>query len=118
MTASEYTRDYPAVTIRQHSFRIGVRLDPSEYDVESFAAILFLPREDGSQVEVAKIDDSPHEQGDIHIDRFYRSEDAELKDFDIDVDDCWEAEQHLCEHAQQYARRHLENHGPQPRSDG
>lgn len=109
----EYDFDYQheAGTLRSIVFQIGVRAEPSLHNVLSFAVILFIPKEDGSIVEVAKVDNAGHDEGPIHIDRYYREVGADVKDFDIDVDSVWEADKYIEDHWDQFARRFLENHG-------
>jgi len=87
-------------------------------NVESFAVILFFQLADGTRVEVAKVDDSPHKEGAIHVDRYYREIGAEVKDFDVDIDGWVDAEDHLRENAQRLARRYHENHEMEVRGDG
>jgi hypothetical protein len=105
-------------TIRGRVFSIGVRADPSLNNVESFAVILFFRTRDGTRIEVAKIDTTPHDAGRIHIDRYYRAEGAEIKDFDTDIDDWVDAEAYLKTNWQRFARRYLDNHGSDVRDDG
>lgn len=90
--------------------QIGVRADPTLNDVKSFAAVLFYEQVDGERVEIAKIDNAEHDEGTIHFDRYYRAEGAKRKDFDVDVDSVFEAEDHLEENWQRYARLYYENH--------
>ncbi|WP_185903211.1 DUF7718 family protein [Halonotius terrestris] len=104
--------------IRGRVFSIGVRADPSLNNVESFAVILFLRNRDGKRIEVAKIDTTPHDAGRIHIDRYYREEGAEIKAFDIDIDDWIDAEAYLKANWQRFARRYLDTHGTELRADG
>lgn len=110
---SNYNFDYQreAGTLRGIVFQIGVRAEPRLDNVLSFAVILFIPKEDGSIVEVAKVDNAEHEEGTIHIDRYYREVGADEKDFDIDVDNVWEADEYIESNWKQFARRYLENHG-------
>jgi hypothetical protein len=116
---SELTYDYSAGVDAPVELRIGVRHDPSINNVESFAAILFFSLDDGTRVEVAKIDDSDHgEDGSsIHLDRYYREVGADIKDYDIDVDGWDDAEKHLEKRAQSYVTTYLQNHGNARRSD-
>jgi len=67
---------------------------------------------------VAKIDTTPHDEGRIHLDRYYREIGAELKTFDIDIDDWIDAEASLKTNWQRFARRYLDNHGTDVRNDG
>jgi len=106
---------HEAGTLRNIVFQIGVRADPTLNNVDSFAAILFFRKSDGTDIEVAKIDNTEHEDGTIHIDRYYRQHGAENKDFTVDVDDVWEADKHLEDNWERFARTYLENHGTEPR---
>ncbi|MHC3439572.1 DUF7718 family protein [Natrialbaceae archaeon A-gly3] len=115
--SSEFTYVYDQGRIGDTVFHIGARHTPSTTNVESFAVILFFELADGTRVEVAKIDDAEHEEGDIHIDRYYREVGTDDKDFDIDVNDCWEAEDLLKENWNHFAQTYLRNHGKQPRED-
>ncbi|ELZ45593.1 hypothetical protein C465_13705, partial [Halorubrum distributum JCM 9100] len=83
-------------------FQIGARADPSTNNPESFAAILFFELADGSRIEVAKVDNAEHDEGEIHLDRFYRETGADIKDFQVPISNLWEAEDHLNEHARTY----------------
>lgn len=92
-------------------YRIGVRAHPNLDAVESFAAVLYYEKADGERIEIAKIDDSEHDAGAIHFDRYYRAEGAERKDFDVDVSSVFEAEKLLAENWRRYARLYERNHG-------
>lgn len=109
MTEFDYT--YEIEKYRQRNYQIGVRADPSFNDVDSFAVVLFFRRGDGELVPVAKVDNVEHEEGRIHIDRHYREQSAQTKDFDIDVTSWDEAEEFLLERWRQFADRYEENHG-------
>jgi len=104
--------------IRDTAHSIGVRTDPSINNVESFAVVLFFQQRDGTRVEVAKIDDSTHDEGDIHIDQYYRECGAEVKEFDTSIGDYIEAEAYMKENWQRFARRYNTNHGTEVRADG
>ncbi len=112
---SEFAYVYPAGEHRNIEFQIGVRADPSISEVDSFAAILFFQLRDGTRVEVAKLDNIEHEEGTIHIDRYYREIGAEIKDFSINVDDVWGADEYLEENWKRFAQVYLNNHGEQQR---
>lgn len=58
---------HEAGTMRDLVFQVGVRADPTLNNVNSFAAILFFQKSNGDVVEVAKIDNSEHDDGEIHI---------------------------------------------------
>ncbi|QLG50242.1 DUF7718 family protein [Natrinema halophilum] len=117
MAKSDFTYVYEVGRIRDVVFHIGARHTPSSTNVESFAVILFFELCDSTRVEVAKVDNSEHHEGDIHIDRYYRELGSDFKDFDIDIDDCWEAEEKLKQNWTHYAQTYLRNHGKRPRSD-
>lgn len=118
MSQSEFTYQYDAGTFRGTEYSIGARLNPSINNVESFAIILSYELDDGTVVEVAKVDDSPHEAGDIHIDRYYREIGAKIKDFSADIDDWTDAEEHLMDNWRRFARLYHDNHGRGLRTDG
>lgn len=118
MSQSDFSHTYPVATFRETQYSIGTRADPSINNVESFAVILFFSLPDGARVEVAKVDDSPHEEGDVHVDRYYREVGAEVKHFDDDIDDWVDAEDHLTENAQRFARLYYQHHGMEVRADG
>jgi len=88
-----------------------VRADLTLNNVESFAVVLFYERGNGERIEVAKIDNAEHEEGKIHFDRYYREEGTTRKDFDINVETVFEAEDHLGDNWRRYARLYEENHG-------
>lgn len=117
MTNSDFTYVYDQDRIQDIPFFVGARHSPNTNNVESFAVILFFELSDGTRVEVAKVDDSEHDEGTIHVDRYYREVGADVKDFDVDVSDCWEAENHLTENSQRMAQTYLRNHGAEPRED-
>lgn len=110
MPQSEFAYSYEIGQYRTRVFQIGVRADPSLNTVESFASVLFYERANGERIEIAKIDNSEHNHGSIHIDRYYREPDAQRKDFDIDVSTVYEADDHLAANWRRYARLYLENH--------
>ncbi|WP_157969622.1 DUF7718 family protein [Haloplanus rubicundus] len=118
MSQSDFSYGYEVTTFRGRKYSIGARLDPSINNVESFAILLYFQLADGTRVEVAKVDDSPHEEGDIHVDRYYREVGAEVKDFDTDIEDWTDAEDYLKENGQRFARLYHENHGTEVRADG
>lgn len=105
----EYT--YDTGEYRNRTYQIGVRADPTLNEVESFAVVLFYERSDGERVEIAKIDNAEHEGGTIHFDRYYRAEGAKRKDFSIDIESVFEAEDRLGDNWLRYARLYQENHG-------
>ncbi len=108
---SEFDYVYDLEKYRDRTYQIGVRVDPDLDTVVSFAAILFFERDDGERIEVAKIDDAEHDEGRVHFDRYYRAEGANAKDFDIDVESVWEAEDLLEANWLHYARTYENNHG-------
>lgn len=108
---STFTYYHNVGTYRGREFQIGTRVQPNLNVIKSFAVVLFYERSKGDYVEIAKIDNSEHEEGAIHFDRYYRAEDAEFKDFEIEVDSVFEAEDLLEENWRRYARLYEENHG-------
>ena len=121
MTQSTFTYKYSVGSRRETKYEIGVRHDPNMNEVESFAVILFFSLEDGTRVEVIKIDDSEHDgvNEDAHIDRYYRELEADVKDFDPDEDiDKWvDAEDYVKDDWKEFADRYFRNHGGEPRAD-
>lgn len=119
MAQSEFYYTYTATERRGINYIIGVRLDPDANNVESFAVILFFRLAEGTDIEVCKVDNSQHEgEQNIHADRYYREEGAEIKDFDVDIEDWHEADEYLSENADKFADTYYDNHGGGPRDDG
>ncbi|GAA0512316.1 hypothetical protein SAMN04488066_104152 [Halorubrum aquaticum] len=115
---SDFEYVYEADRVGGVVFQIGARADPSTNNPESFAAILFFELADGSRIEVAKVDNAEHDEGEIHLDRFYREIGADIKDFEVPISNLWEAEDHLNEHARTYGQTYLKNHGKGLRDEG
>lgn len=118
MSESTFTYVYDLGKIRDKTIQIGARHTPSTNNVESFAVVLFFELSDGTRVEVAKVDDTEHDDGKIHVDKYYRESGSDIKNFDVDISDCWEAEQMLTENWRHMARTYLDNYGGKPRDDG
>lgn len=119
MVQSDFSYTYTATERRGINYIIGVRLDPNANNVESFAVILFFRLPEGTDVEVCKVDNSQHEgEQNIHVDRYYREEGAEIKDFNVDLGDWHGAEEYLCENADKFVDTYYDNHGGGPRDDG
>lgn len=105
-------------TYADRVYQLGTRVDPeygAAFDPErecSWAVVLFFEREDGERVVVVRVDDSPHgRDGDpVHVDRLYREEGADRKDFDVDIDSVVDAEDYLEANWLRYARQHRESH--------
>jgi hypothetical protein len=106
---------YEAGRVRDTVFQVGVRADPALDRVDSFAVVLFFQLDDGTVVEVAKVDDTVHDDGEIHVDRYYR--DRFEKDFDVGIDGVWDAEEYLRNRWRRYARTYLRNFGRGPRRE-
>lgn len=100
----EYDAEFPEPLL------IGVRVDPDANNPVSWAVVLGFGHEEGSLTEIAKVDNSQHEEGDIHIDRYYRDDDAKQKDFGVDFSTFYEAEEYIRENAARFAKLFLENH--------
>jgi hypothetical protein len=100
------------------SHEIGIRAGPSLNNVESFAAVLYFKQRDGTLVEIAKIDDSPHAEGEIHIDRYYREIGAEVKDFELNPEEWHEAMDYLKDEWIRFAQLYHKHHGNKMRVDG
>ena len=112
---SEFEYVYDKGTLRGTVFQIGARLSPSKNNIESFAVILFFELKDGTRVEVAKVDNSKHEEGDVHVDRYYREPSVDPHDFDVDIDDWWEADKYLEDNWRRFGEQYLDTHGKRPR---
>jgi hypothetical protein len=108
---STFTYRHNVGTYRDREFQLGVRIEPNLNIGDSFAVVLFYEPSEEEYVEIAKIDDSEYEEGIVHFDRYHRAEDAESKDFDIEVDSVFEAEDLLEENWRRYARLYERNHG-------
>lgn len=107
----DFAYQYELGQIRSTVFHIGVRADPDLQDVESFAAVLFFRLEDGTVVEAAKVDNAKHDEGTIHVDRYYRESSACDKDFDTDIEDVYDADEYLEDNWRHFAQTYLQNHG-------
>ena len=107
---SKESYSYVLEKYHDRNYHIHVRASPSLNNVQSFAVVLFYRQADGSHVEVAKIDDSEQHEGQVHIDRYYREEGADQKDFTIDVTTPYEAEEFLLENWKRFADLYEENH--------
>lgn len=96
---------------RGTAYYVGVRADPGVYRPSSFAVVLFYQDDHGEAVEVAKVDNTEHREGDVHVDRFYREIGAPRKDFDVDLSTLSEAEAYIRENWRRFARLHDRAHG-------
>lgn len=108
---TDFTYRYGPGVYNGREYHIGVRTDPSLFQPRSFAVVLFYERPDGTTVEVAKIDNSSHAEGDIHVDRYYRERGAPRKDFDVDISTLPEAERYLRENWRRFAILYDRTHG-------
>lgn len=52
-----------------------------------------------------------HDERTVHFGRYYRAEGAEKKDFGVDIDSVFEADDRLEDNWRRYARLYEENHG-------
>lgn len=108
---------YEVGRYRGRPYQIGVRVDPSFDDVHSFAVVLFFRRRDAVRIEIAKVDDTEHVRdtepgGDaVHVDRYYRADGADAKDFSVQVASWHDAEAYLADNWRRFAARYEENHG-------
>lgn len=119
MSQSEFEYLYQTGKRRGVQYNIGVRVDPTIDNVESFAVTLFFKLKDDRVVHVVRVDDSAHSgRPDIHADRFYRELGAEVKDFEVNVDTYYEAEDYIRENWERFADHYHDNHGKAPRDDG
>jgi len=118
MSTSNFAYQYElAPRVRGQTYRIGVRAEPSINDVVSFAVVLFFQRRDGDRIEICKIDDTPHDEGEIHIDRYYRERGAPIKTFDTSIAGYVEAETYMRTNWQRFARLYDDHHGSRLRRD-
>lgn len=104
--AGGFTYRYTHGEFRGRAYYVGVRADPGVYRPASFAVVLFYEDDDGEAVEVAKVDNTEHREGDIHVDRFYRAAGAPRKDFDVNISSLPEAEAFIRQHWRRFARIH------------
>ena len=97
------------------AIHLSVRAAPSlEADApEEFAVNLFVPRPDGTNVDIARIDTSHHG---VHFDRLYLPEGHPLRrDYGVDVVDYREAQRVLLANWRDHVEAYEENHGlPEP----
>jgi hypothetical protein len=113
MSEFDYTLEVGKIFDRMYQMgtkaepNLDAAMDPSQDS--SWAVVLYYERVDGERIQVARVDNTEHDDGTIHIDRLYREKRAERKDFDIDVDSMSDAEEYLTENWQHYARQHKEN---------
>lgn len=117
MTYPGFTYQYELGSIGETVYYLGARLDPSINNVKDFAIILFFELSSGEVVHVAKVDNTEHGEGRIHIHRNYRVQDAAVRDFDVTLSDWIEAEDYLKKHAHRMVRTYIGNHGKAPRED-
>lgn len=117
MSHPGFTYYYEQGRIRDIVYHIGVRLDPDVNDVQDFAIVLFFELPSGEVVRVAKVDNSEHGEGRVHVHRNYRERGVSVRDFDAGLSDWPEAEGYLQEHAERMVRTYIENHGKTPRED-
>ncbi|QDX41774.1 hypothetical protein [Salarchaeum sp. JOR-1] len=110
MSDYEFSYHYSVARLRGKQYQIGVRADPSINDVETFAVLLFYERSDGTVITIAKIDNTEHREGKIHLDQYYRT-DPRKKDFDIPVTDVFDAADYLGENVERFARLYADHHG-------
>lgn len=94
-TKPNFDYQYEVDRIKSTVFHIGVAADPVLRNYDNFAVILYFQKDDGTVVEVAKVDDTEHDEGEIHVDRYYRERRAGDKDFDVDIENVYDAEEYL-----------------------
>lgn len=112
MTKCSFEYSYTVGKLYDRRYQIGVRADQNLNKVTSFAVVLFYSQPNGERVQIARIDDTSHEDEThaIHIDRLYREADAPRKDFDIEVDTVFEADKYLSDHWRQFAQQFKDAH--------
>lgn len=121
MQHSVFNYSYELESRRGRIYTIGVRADPGLNNVESFAVVLFFQREDGVRVTVVRVDNSAHDDGvedDIHVDRFDRSLGSDIKQYQAEINDVYDAEEFIRRNWKQFADRYYESHEDQLREDG
>lgn len=102
---------------RDRVFTIGVRTDPSINSIESWAVVLQFSLEDGTYVRIIQADNTEHEEGEIHLDCYYREIGRDVKNFDVEFDGPFEAESHIKENFERYVDYYVDTHGWGPRDD-
>lgn len=117
MSYPGFTYHYEQGHVGDTVYHIGARLDPNPNDVQDFAILLFFELPSGDVVHVAKVDNTEHGEGRVHIHRNYRDADADVRDFEVDLSDWIEAEDYLREHADRMIRTYLANHGKATREE-
>lgn len=117
MTQSKFTYLYSPGAHRSIELQIGARADPNPNNIESFAVVLFFELEDGTVVEVAKVDNSEHRAGTIHVDRYYREVGTDIKDYDVEISSMWDADEYLQNNWQRFAQVYFDNHGKNQREE-
>lgn len=110
-----FTYHYEQGRVRGTVYHIGARLAPSLNDVDDFAIVLFFGLPSGEVVRVAKVDNTEHGEGPIHVHRNYREEGRDIRDFDVEISDWIAAEDYLRKHAEHMVRTYISNHGKAPR---
>lgn len=100
---------YESGTVRETTHFIGVRADPNLNCVEDFAVVLFFELPSGETIHVAKVDNTEHDEGRIHLHRNYRGSEN-VRDFDVEVSSLFEAEQLVQEHANEWVNKYLQNY--------
>lgn len=96
---------------RGRTVHLAVRAEPSlsAPAPASFAVTLFVPRRDGQNVVIARIDTS---DAGVHFDRRYLpTGDPRRKDYGVQVPDHRAAQRHLVDRWRTYAELYAENHG-------
>lgn len=107
---SGFTYRYKQGDHRGIPYYIGVRATPTRFDPDSFAVVPYNEDETGVAVDVAKVDNTRHREGGVHVDRYYRATGAPRKDFDVDISTLDEAEAYLQANWLRFARLHDRNH--------
>ncbi|MFB6354560.1 MAG: hypothetical protein ABEJ92_10810 [Halobacteriales archaeon] len=67
-----FTYHYEHGRLQSIVYHIGARLDPSINDVDDVAIVLFFELPSGEVVRVAKVDNTEHGEGRVHVHRNYR----------------------------------------------
>jgi hypothetical protein len=114
VTNLDFEYSYEVGQLYDRVYAIGVRASPNLNAVEEFAAMLYWVRQDGTVVEVARIDDIEHpndDQSGPHIHRWYRETATHEREYGIPVQNWHEADEYLADNFPEFARRYETNHG-------
>lgn len=106
MTSENYS--YELKEYRERMIQIGVRSEPSLDSPESWAVFLFFEDGEGKRTHIARFDTA---HGQVHLDRLYREESGETKQFETDVSTPYDAEKYLRENWLSFCQKYADAHG-------